>query len=320
MQTPYQQLPHPQFAPYPVSAPSSSYESCCPGCGECGGCCAKPAYCLEPAGCCTRAGACPCFCTGSTAAFSVALCAIWLALPMLITAMAVTDMFEVSVYGTYVVFLGLWQVCGFESSFYQCRSYSDDDLNAAFSGAAQFNALRALTLVSAALTLLTGILAAIRLSRQQRSKPSSNGLNLSTLLCGLLALGSAGAAFGLTFPLNGELNDASSAASMSMSGTTWGLSWIFLIVGLGLLLKGVTLHLIAHCCYQRKNATAANDELGEQPGLYVPGYPAAPIFTHPQPLHPAPLLPPALYYPTASAMHYPPPQYVQQPPMGHIYQ
>lgn len=252
----------------------------------------------------------------------MSLVAICLALPMLAVAMSETDLFEVSLYGTDYLFLGLWQACGwFTSDGYECRTYATDDLNDAFNGAAvQFNALRALTVVGTALTLVTAILAAIRLARQQRNKPNSTALNTSTLLCALLAVGSTGAAFGLTFPLTAALDDVTSSMYEGMTAVTWGDSWIFLLVGLGQLVSGVLLHLIAHCCYQRNVVAALQQDDSEQPGLYaVAGYPAAAIFSHPQPLHVSPV--PAVYYPTAAALHYPPPpQYVQQPPMGHIYQ
>ena len=302
MQTPYQPLVAPQVVYHAsVSSPSTA---CCP-------CCVEPA-------CCSRVGTCPCFCTGSTVAFSMALSAVWLALPMLITAAAVTDLFEVSLYGNPVLFLGMWQACVWSDAQLNCQSYGNDVLNDAFDGAAaQFNAVRALTLVGGTFTLVAGILGAIRLARQQRSKPNSNALNYTTLLSVLLALGSTGAAFGITFPLISALDTVTYRESMGMTSTTWGLSWLFMIIGLGLLAKGALIHLIAHCCYQRKVANEARQE-GEQPALSTAGYPAASIFAHPQPLHVAPL-PPA-YYPTATAIHYPPPHYVHQPPMNLIYQ
>ena len=299
-------VPHVALYPAPASAPSSSSQACCP-------CCVEP-------NCCSRVGACPCFCTGYTAAFSLGLCAMWLALPMLICAMTIVDLFEVQSYdgGYNFLMLGMWQWCGYYGSV--CQSYGSDDVSSTFDGAAaQFNALRALTLTSAAFTLLAAILASIRLARQQRSKPNSSSLNTSTLLSALLALASAGAAFGLSFPLLNSMTfrlvNANGAAT-----TTWGSSWIFLVIGVGLLVKGVLLHLVAHCCYQRNVVSAAAEEDSEQPGLYAAGYPSASVFAHPQPMHAAPLPAPVVYYPTASALHYPPSHYVQQPPMGHIYQ
>ena len=310
MQSPYQPLAVPQASVYRASAPSSSSQACCP-------CCVEPA-------CCSRVGACPCFCTGYTAAFSLGLAAIWLALPMLVTAMVVTDLFEVTMYGDGYLYLGMWQACGWFDSLYRmygsyrCITYGADDLNAFAGAAAQFNALRALTLAGSALTLIAGILAAIRLARQQRSKPDSGCINTSTLLSAMLALASAGTAFGLSFPLNSAVDSVTSGQNEGMTSTTWGLSWIFLVVGVGLLTIGTALHLLAHCCYQC-NVVSASEEEDEQPSLYAVNYPAAAIFAHPQPLHHS-AAQPAVYYPAAAAIHYPTPQFVHQPSMSHIYQ
>ena len=232
---------------------------------------------------------------------------------MLITAMSLTDLFEVTKYGSPLMSLGMWSVCGYDDYYsYSCESYngewnSDSD-------SAMFNAMRSLTVVSIAFTLLTGILGAIRLARIQRNKPNSNRLSNSTLFSALLALASAGTSFGLTFPLNASLSDAVGEQSGDYGfGSSWGVSWVMLIVGVGMLVVGVTVHMIAHCCYQYNVASGSDDELNEQPGLYAAnGYAAAPsVFSHPQPLHQHSVLPvPAVYYPTAAAVHYPPPQYV----------
>ena len=81
----HQSLNSPHYPHKPLPA-----DSCCGP--SCAGCCAKPLYCLEP-NCCSPVGACPCFCTGSTATSSLALVASWLALPLLVSAMVLPDLF-----------------------------------------------------------------------------------------------------------------------------------------------------------------------------------------------------------------------------------
>ena len=84
-----------------------------------------------------------------------------------------------------------------------CGDYGRDlPLDLAYNGqAAAFNALRSLTVVSAAFTLAAGIQGAVRLGAQQRSKPISTLTSWSLLVSVAIALGAAAAAFGLSFPL-----------------------------------------------------------------------------------------------------------------------
>ena len=309
MHAPYQQLPTPHVAAYQVAAPSSSSSGCCP-------CCVEP-------GCCSRVGACPCFCTGYTAGFGLSLSFMWLAIPMLACAVAIPDLFDVELYGENTVSLGMWQACGVLFNDWQCGTYSSSQLDQAFNGAgAQFNALRILAVAGTAFALIAAVLAAIRLARLQRSKSGSSCLSGLTLLSALLATGSTGTAFGLSFPLQSSLDGALGARTEGMSNTEYGLSWIFLFVGVGLITVGTALHLLTQCCYSCHSQRAAEGEEGEGEAAYVAGsYPAASIFAHPQPLHVAAVTTPAVYYPSAAAIHYqPPPQYVQQPPAGHIFQ
>ena len=237
MTTPYQPLHYPQ----PIN--SVADESCCGP--ECAGCCAKPGCCLEPA-CCSRVGACPCFCTGSTAAFSFALCALWMALPMLIVSMTLPDFFEVQCdwgWSGWCSGVGLWQ----DSTF---------------------NAVSSLVLVSSVFTGVAAILASIRLAAQQRDKPISAALNYSLIAVIVVSWLSAATAFALSFPI---MNN------WSMAG--FSAAWAVLVGAFGLLTVAMPLHIIAHCHYQRTLARQS----AEQPGMDSSVYPAAPVFAHPQP-------------------------------------
>ena len=280
MTTPYQPLHYPQ----PVT--TAADESCCGP--ECAGCCAKPGCCLEPA-CCSRVGACPCFCTGSTAAFSFALCALWMALPMLIVSMTLPDFFEVQWDwgGSGWNQLGLWQLCGSWSGI-GCIDYSQINIDAVYWGdGATFNALRSLVLVSTVFTGVAAILAPIRLAAQQRAKSISAALNYSLIAVIVLGWSSAATAFALSFPI---MNN--------WSGADHGAAWAVLVTAVALLTVAMPLHIIAHCHYQRTLARQS----AEQPGMDSSVYPAAPVFAHPQPQWYG-----VSAYPTAAAVAQPPP-------------
>ena len=278
-------------------------DSCCGP--DCAGCCAKPACCLEPAGCCSRVGACPCFCTGSTAAFSVALCAIWLAFPALIIAMSLPDLFIAAIwrpdqFDNYWHYLGLamWQACDYSVSYYdnQCSDYSGPlDVDEVYNGQGNmFNAMRSLTLVSGLCTLIAALLGAVRLAVQQRSKTIGRPLSWSLIAAATLALATAALAFGFTFTLYGSL--PGDGSHIPTRGTAYG----FLVGAVGLLAIGVPLHLAAHCSYQRSLTRRCN----EQPGMDAFAYAVAPapVFSHPRPQYFAPVL-----YPTAAAVVAPTP-------------
>ena len=156
--------------------------------------------------CCSRVGACPCFCTGSATVFSLALTAFWAALAMLITAMSLTDLFEVG-WAPSIGWsgqLGMWQVCAYNLGGYSygwsCASYGDQvGVDDAFYGqGSAFNAMRVLTIIATATTFVAAILAPIRLALQQRAKPISPILSWTLLASAVVSLVSVTIAFGLS--------------------------------------------------------------------------------------------------------------------------
>ena len=242
--------------------PPTATDTCCgPACA--GWCCAKPHYCVEP-GCCSRVGACPCFCTDSATAFSLALCTIWIALPLLILSQALPDVFTYDyTYGRLPSSqLGMWQICAYYqiqvnnelAGAYSCTNYSEPfDVDAAYFGLGTvFSIMRVLTLVATAATLATAILASVRLAFQQRTKRIPQILNWTLVASAVLAVGTAATAWVLSMVLYSNFSSFWSVNYLHWISPGRGTAWAVLTAGSGLLLVAVPLHLVAHCCYQRK--------------------------------------------------------------------
>ena len=302
MTTPYQPLNYPDSA---TAVSATAADSCCGP--NCGGCPARPGCCIEP-NCCSRVGACPCFCTGSTATFSVALMALWIALPLLITCMSMVDLFEMDVYRTgSSVYLGMWSACGYNLGgynnnrywSYSCTEYGGQvAIGDAFNSTAVFNAMRSLTVICTVTTFAAALLASIRLGMQQRAKTISSTLNSFLLLSAVLAASTATAAFTLSCILFTGIPTYWNYGNFVQP--TRGASWAVLTAAFGMLMIGVPLHLVANYNYQR----AITQQSSEQPGMEGIVYPDASssVFTHPQPQYFA-----AVAYPTAAAIPQSPP-------------
>ena len=300
---------HYQPLNYYPQPPTATADSCCgPACA--GFCCAKPACCLEPA-CCSRVGACPCFCTGSSTAFSLALSAIWTAFLLLIFAISLPDLFVFDYIDNYTVLaqVGMWQVCTSRLGELSCWYYGGDiSMNEAYLGlGAAFNAMRILIIIGTVATLATGILAAIRLAFQQRVKPISPTLSRMLLASGAVAVVAVATAWALIMVLYSNFA-SHRTASARLSPPSLGSVWFVVTTACGLLLIAVPLHIIAHCCYQRKVKLQPSTNSAYSSAV---SYPTAAVFAQsPSAVHSS--LPPPVEHRPADAPSYhnhPPPAY-----------
>jgi len=196
--------------------------------------------------------------------------------------MSLPDLFTYDVYHTGTsVQLGMWRACGYNLGGYwgwSCVEYgSGVDIDDAWFGLGDtFNAMRALTAISATATLVAGILCAVRLAALQRSKTVSTALSWSLIMTALTALGTATAAFALTMRLHDgfpSYQDWTYGTQYADRGAAWAVlttAWLMLVIA-------VPLHLVAHFHHQR-SAT-------QEPAMNASLYPVAatPAFSHPQP-------------------------------------
>ena len=233
---------HYQPLNYYPQPPTASDTCCGPSCA--GFCCAKPACCLEP-NFCSHVGACPCFCTGSSTAFSLALSAIWVALPLLVVAMSLPDLFVFDYTLDYAnaAQLGMWQLCTYDRDAWwvlSCAEYGREvSMDDAYLGlGVTFNAMRILTLVGSVATLAAGILAAVRLAFQQRAKPISPILSWSLVACAVLALSTVAAGWGLSMRLYNNFSSFYNQHSDGLDPPMLGSEWIVLTTAFGVLVGG----------------------------------------------------------------------------------
>jgi hypothetical protein len=310
MQSQYQQLSYPQASVAFLVAPGGGVQDAAeePNCCQCSQCCAPP-------NCCSRVGSCPCFCSGPVAGFSIALVHLWLALPVLVTAIAIPDFFDIYngyswQYG-FSANIGAFSSCLWYNSWYS-TDCSDGDLQ--LGNGAMFDAFRSFLIIGVFFLLVSAILASIRLARQQRSKLPGACMEWTTAMSTLTAFTTTSIAFVLSNTYLGTMNSYN-------GGGMYGLSWVMLTVAEGLIAVGTLTHLITWRVWVRKTARAAaggSDE--EQPGAMY-GQQAA--FSHPAPLYYTAAAPPpaavmqqpTVMYPTAVSF----PAMTRPPMPVHIY-
>jgi len=210
-----------------------------------------PPGCIEPA-CCSHAG------TASTVAFTLALVGLWAAVVLLLLALSLPDLFTYDVFHNgSALQLGVWRACGwnwwsFGNWVHSCKEYGGViGVDVAWFGLGDtFNAMRALTVISATATLSAGVLSAIRLAAQQRSRSVSPALSWSLISVALLALTTATTAFTLSlvlynnFPVYADLRYGWHFAPHR------GGAWATLLAAWIALLIAVPLHILAHFHYQ----------------------------------------------------------------------
>ena len=232
-------------------------------------------------------GVCPCFCNGHTAAFSLALCAVWIALTLSIVSLTLPDLYNAELRAAVarrgVVQLGMWQVCAtYDISgvwTYSCDSYGVKvDLSTAFhsnSASAAFEAMRWLTAITAIALYVAGILGAIRLAYQQRAKHIPSLISRPLLISMWLALLTLSTALVLSTDLYRVLVNHTPAER--------GRAWWTLVTAFVALPIGLALHTIADRRYQR---AMAQQQSAQHPGIDAPVYlvyPTGAMFPHPQP-------------------------------------
>ena len=235
-------------------------------------------------------------CGGSTAAFAVALFAMWVAFAMLVTALSLPDLFWLDIVDNGgSAELGMWRVCVWDLPGYwdsTCDLYGGADgfsMDDAWIGQGDtFNAMRTLTLIAAITTFVAGILAAIRLAFQQRVKPIPPTLSWTLVASAMLALCAAAAAWALSMMLYNSLQDSSEFYASDWIVASRGDAWSVLTAGFIALVVGVPLHVIAHYFFQRRM------RLLESTQCFVV-YPASPSHSQ-SPFNMQPSKPPPVSY------------------------
>jgi hypothetical protein len=262
---------------------------------QCSECCLTP-------NCCSPQGRCPCFCTRHVACFSVALFSLWLAVPVLIAAIAIPFFFTVgstSWYGNTGK-IGAFSSCLYfsRSSAAVCRSGAQGVGNRAM-----FDAFRSFLIIGLFFVLLSAILASIRLSCQQRSRQPSRRLEWTTAGVMLAAFCTVSLSFILCCAYLPTIGYAYRTRAQ-LAHNNYGPSWALLIVAEGFTAIGTALHLITWRLWTRKNAAARIE--GSEEGQPAAEYSMASssVFSHPAPL----------FYTAAAALTALPPPPVMYPP------
>ena len=327
-------------------SPDNCCDICCPGCTvcwpACGSCQSCDPSCVEccaacpgcsPGGCCSSSGCSPTRCSGWVGAWSVSLAMQWLAFTLLLSAIIVPEWFVYSGWSWQVgQSIGLWRTCMYDRwsrptcgslSYRTLLDVSDIDL---------FQTLRAFAVLSLVCTVVSAVLASVRMARHQRQRAISNRFELSLLAAGALSLvcllvaliTSVRAWHGFHPPYGGS---GTPAAGFALLNTA-----------LALMLLALPIHAVTLLLHKRAaRAATTNGENAEKTGVplvepshLAEGEEAAAIAVQPvvpasAPLapsaytssfqHPAPHYPASQYLPNHSLMSagYPAPVVLAQP-------
>ena len=262
-----------------AAAASASYPSCCDGCYGCGNCdgciqgcrgccpgtpccgapcCAQPP-CCQPGACCAPGGSSPCFCTPLTAAFSAAICLLLLSFALLVSALCDQTLFKSS---DHDVRIGAFTIC---RRWTDCKRLSYSEILQA-GNLDMFQSFRATAIIAGVTGLAAAILAAVRLSKQQRGKPISARLDRCVLGSACVSLACCAASFTL---LSLIADGFRFSALMSYGRAEWASGRHLLLSALVISAVAFILHCISLVAYRwtRKTAAAVLESEAASPQL-----------------------------------------------------
>ena len=196
-----------------------------------------------PGGTCSASGSCPTFCSGYVGGWSVSLCLQWLSFLLLLVAVPLRRWYLGTSRSEPAV--GLWTV----DIYYYLGS---DALLKEMIDINMFNALRAFTILSIIFTLLSAMLATVRLYRQQRERRitkrlewSTHAMAVSSLACVVIAM-----ALGTAIMYRIQL-------PRPIYSWYHGEGLILLDIAFGMTVIATPLHIITTVLYNRANSKSS---------------------------------------------------------------
>ena len=268
--------PYPAFPPISVNYPSSAAflpaaqafaelhqsnccDICCPGCSSCipflGNCqccdrnclpCCQTCWGCMPGGTCSATGSCPTLCSGYVFGWSVSVVGQWLSFLLLLIAVPLNS---------WIIKLGNWARMGLWTItlYNDVITLDNSVLETMMVNIPMFNALRAFTILSLISTLLSAILATVRLYRQQRRRLISNrsewttyAMTSSSLVCVALAMALGTAVIVKIY-----------FQTYGYASCYYGGGLILLNIVFGLMVIAAPLHVITTVLYNRANSRSS---------------------------------------------------------------